>query len=376
MSSLPLTPAEAQADADLLAAMLAAQAVAEGTGRSGVGDDDSCSSGSSYPAEILPHSAPELAQMTALWARFKAWLDREGASSSLRLNTPATSHDFYLLQESLAQGDSSFELPASYAASLACHDGQDWESVTGVLGRWYLLDASAVFREWRDQKEMAECGLYSGAKYNDSRKAAAQAHPRINSDYWFNPRWIPIACSRGRNLGGDLICLDMDSPLASQRGQVIMYLTESAERFVLANSFQEWMERIVQDLERGVYRFDSGRGTFVAGQEPADAAAAGQGEAVASSSVAADPSASSAILAIAPPASLPFPTAASSRIGVEAFLYSGLECRDFFIANRTEELVYLQDNDFGLLAVEDDISAIGATGEAKADVKEQQHTYG
>ena len=341
------TDAEKQADADLIAAMEAAQMRASA-------EDESAVSGSSYPAAILPDSAPELQQMSGLWSRFQAWLDREGASSSLHLNTPATPHDFYLLQESLSEGDSLFELPASYAASLACHDGQDWESVTGILGRWYLLDASAVFREWRDQKEMMECGLYSGAKYNSSRKAAAAAHPRICSDYWFHPRWVPIACSRGRNLGGDLICIDMAPVLSAHRGQVIMYFTESAERFVIANSFGEWIERIVNDLERGVYRFDSGRGTYVAGQEPAAAAAAGESSASASS--AASKSASA----------LPLPASASSSIGVEAFLYSSLESRDHFIANRTEEMVFLQDNDFGLLAVGDDISAT-SNSEAKGE---------
>ena len=139
--------------------------------------------------------------------------------------------------------------------------------------------------------------------------------------------------------------------LAAHRGQVILYLTESAERFVLADSFARWMEKIVGHLELGVYKFDTARGTYVAGVHPDEKAASPESAASASAADASSSSAASAASSIVP---------STSRIGVEAFMFSALEARDFFIANRTEEMVFLSDNDFALLSVGDDISATGS----------------
>jgi len=132
-----------------------------------------------HPPQILPPHTPELAQLADLWSRFLRWVESQGASAALRMNTPTSAHDFFLLQSSLSQGDSTFELPIDLAASFAQHDGQCWSSVTGVLGRWYLLDAAAVFAEWRDQVDMVEMGLYSGSKYSKARKGE-----RANSYGW------------------------------------------------------------------------------------------------------------------------------------------------------------------------------------------------
>jgi hypothetical protein len=149
---------------------------------------------------------------------------------------------------------------------------------------------------------------------------------------------LPIACSGGRGLGGDLICVDLVPHRALHRGQVILYRPESAERFVLADSMADWLTAVVKHLEQGVYRFDTARATYVAGKEPENKQA---GDAALPAGAAAAAASSSSRPAL--------PTSASPTIGVHAFLYSSLECRDFFIQNRTEELVFLSDNDFGLL---------------------------
>lgn len=177
--------------------------------------------------------------------------------------------------------------------------------------------------------------------------AALPRHPRIDTSYWFNPRWLPIACSRGVNLGGDLICIDLAPTLSRYKGQVILYQSESAERLLLADSLDQWLERIVDDLSAGVYRFDRDRKTYVAGRVRADDEDGLRKQAAEDEAKAATGAASSS----SHPSS-----AASSVIGVEAFLYSALERRDFFIQNRTEELVFLPDNEFGLLAVSDDMT--------------------
>lgn len=309
----------------------------------------------SYPSSYISHDSATYQHVRTLWTRFQAWIAREGASAHLVLaSEPTPAEKLFAIQEELALGDPDFSLPEDLLASFACHDGQDcFASSTGVLGRWYLLDSQTMYTEWRDQREMMEMGLYAGKKYTDARKAQPK-HARINTEWWFNPRWIPIACSRGANLGGDLICVDLDPLLHSHSGQVILYFTESAERFVLANSLGEWLDKCVGDCERGVYRFDGERKTYVAGKLPPGEGVSGGEEKeeeikmAATSTSSASTSAASA--ASASTAAAPLPTAASATIGVEAFMFSSLESRDHFIRNQTEALVYLPDNDFGLLS--------------------------
>jgi hypothetical protein len=186
---------------------------------------------------------------------------------------------------------------------------------------------------------------HSGPLCSDDRYSAFGSHARIDTNSWFNRGWLPIACSGGRGLGGDLICVDLVPHRALHRGQVILYRPESAERFVLADSMADWLTAVVTHLEQGVYRFDTARATYVAGKEPENKQADGAANGAAGS----DGAAAGAAAAASSSSRSALPTSASPTIGVHAFLYSSLECRDFFIQNRTEELVFLSDNDFGLL---------------------------
>lgn len=128
-----------------------------------------------YPSSYIDTDSDVYKQVRDLWQRFGAWIDREGASSQLVLNTtPAPAAKLFAIQEELAQSDDLFDdlftLPSDVLASFACHDGQAWSSTTGVLGRWYLLDCQTMFTEWRDQRDMMEMGLYSANKYTQARK--------------------------------------------------------------------------------------------------------------------------------------------------------------------------------------------------------------
>ncbi len=106
----------------------------------------------------------------------------------------------------------------------------------------------------------------------------------------------------------------------------------------------EWMQKIVADLEAGIYRFDVARGTYVAGAEQPATADGSDASSTSSSNVSAAAAAAAASSGGVLPSS-----SASSTIGVHAFMYSALESRDFFIKDRTEELIFLPDNDFALL---------------------------
>lgn len=132
-----------------------------------------------YPSSYISHSSPSFIHMRALWDRFNAWIIKSAASDSLSLHSsPASSSAVFSSLASFGAGCGlsdeecdSFTLPDDVLASLACHDGQDqWASSTGIIGRWYWLGIEGMWREWRDQKEMMEMGLYDGKKYQQARK--------------------------------------------------------------------------------------------------------------------------------------------------------------------------------------------------------------
>jgi len=159
---------QAALESELAALQLRERELAEAAAAQSPGEAEE-----SFPRHILPPSTPELAQMSALWARFAAWVNAEGASDALKLNPPTSVRDFFTLQRSIAPeglSEGEFELPVDVAASFAAHDGQDWSSVTGLMGRFYLLDAAAAYGEWRDQVDMVEMGLYSDPKYQRAKK--------------------------------------------------------------------------------------------------------------------------------------------------------------------------------------------------------------
>ncbi len=164
---------QSQLEAELAALQLREQQLAEATAMQSPDEAET----ESFPPYILPPRTPELEQMSALWARFAKWINAEGAGDALRLNPPASVRDFFTLQRSIAPDGSlpgEFELPADVAASFAAHDGQAWGSVTGIIGRFYLLDAAAAYAEWRDQVDMMEMGLYAGGKYAKARKGQSK----------------------------------------------------------------------------------------------------------------------------------------------------------------------------------------------------------
>jgi len=383
----------------------------DGDATSNDNDDTTAISYSPTPIQPTPDTSALFTHMRSLWSRFESWLSSQRALDTMQLNAPASAEDVEELRSELDAAQKSrdedaerVELPAELVASLAVHDGQRWESDCGVIGRWFLLDAAHMFSEWRDQKEMMEMGLYDQKKYRDAMKALP-SHPCIRSDAWFRPLWLPLASSRGPSLGGDLICMDLDPlPEACARpghptpnvGQVFIYFAESGERVLLARSLAEWMEKIVAHLEAGVYRFDTNRKTYVAGVEPnneQEEKEEKQNEkqegnlsnqrVLSNSTTTAVPStsstsssSSSSSAASTSSSSISYPSSSSTRIGVEAFMYSSLERRNLFIRNGTEGLVYLPENDFELLHVGEELSVVGGAGRRGGDQSTNKNDIG
>ena len=73
---------------------------------------------------------------------------------------------------------------------------------------------------------------------------------------WWHPGWIPFIT----NDAGDYFCLDTD-PIEPQRtGQIILFLREHPERYLIATSLDDWLALISQTLFAGFFAYDPERG--------------------------------------------------------------------------------------------------------------------
>ncbi len=182
-----------------------------------------------------------------LWQRWQAWLACHAPDLAEELREPAAADDVAAAEEGLG-----LTFPEDFKASLAVHDGAG--EISGVAGNWDLMELELVIKECRAMREMVADGTFGSA--------AADPHPAIKDDWW-NPQWLPIVSSGS----GHFLCLDLDPGDQGRPGQVVLFLHDDARRFVLAGSFREWLQRIVEGLEAGLYTWSEDDEEFADGAE-------------------------------------------------------------------------------------------------------------
>jgi cell wall assembly regulator SMI1 len=130
----------------------------------------------------------------------------------------------------------SFDFKASYRI----HDGQVF-NVLNFFDGWEFLCLDRIVGDWDSWKELLDEGEFEDIQ-SDSDGA-------IKTDYWWNPKWIPITS----NGAGDNECLDLDPDESGTLGQVIIMVHDDSFRPLITNSFRAWLDKFANDLEAGVY---------------------------------------------------------------------------------------------------------------------------
>jgi cell wall assembly regulator SMI1 len=138
----------------------------------------------------------------------------------------------------------SLALPEDLWTYLQEANGEKWNS-WGMIGNWRLLEIKYILDEWSLMRRLAENGSF------DANAGQADVLPTIKN-YWWNPNWLPIVTSGS----GHFFCLDTDPGETGHPGQVILFLHDDPERFLVAESLSQWFEEIAKDLQRGLYTFD------------------------------------------------------------------------------------------------------------------------
>ena len=121
-------------------------------------------------------------------------------------------------------------------------DGEGHKSA-GAIGNWRLMPIAEIKAAWGWLTQLAEKGAFSEQKPTSS--------PYIRH-VWWHPTWIPIVSSDT----GDYFCIDTNPAESSRKGQMLLFLQNQPVRYLIAGSLPAWFERIVQDLETGIYNYD------------------------------------------------------------------------------------------------------------------------
>lgn len=137
---------------------------------------------------------------------------------------------------------SGLVLPEDLQRALLMADGETRKSA-GIIGNWRIMSISEIQAAWGWLTQLAEKGAFEGRTPKPS--------PYIQN-VWWHAGWIPIVSSDT----GDYFCVDTDPAESSRQGQVLLFLQNQPVRYLIGGSITTWFERIVQDLEAGIYDYD------------------------------------------------------------------------------------------------------------------------
>ncbi len=137
---------------------------------------------------------------------------------------------------------SGLDMPDDLRQTLLMIDGEGHSSV-GAIGNWRIMSISEIQAAWGWLTQLAEKGAFEGRTPKPS--------PYIQN-VWWHAGWIPIVSSDT----GDYFCIDTDPSEPSRQGQVLLFLQNQPVRYLIGGSITTWFERIVQDLEAGIYDYD------------------------------------------------------------------------------------------------------------------------
>jgi len=166
------------------------------------------------------------------WTRIEDWLKANAPNALAAIDEPASDEQIRAAEIAM-----NVSLPDEVRNSYRRHDGQSERGGT-IAPPWALLSLEYVVSKWRKQNQLLEAGDFDGADAN--------AIGPVRADWW-NPKWIPFASDGA----GSLQCIDLDPSPGGKVGQVIVYLHDHEDRECVAGSLEDWLNKLVGDLQSG-----------------------------------------------------------------------------------------------------------------------------
>lgn len=179
--------------------------------------------------------------MKSLWGRIETWFLANTPPGRYILSQGASESQIRSTEQVIG-----VELPLDVRESYRLHNGSDSSWVL-IVGPFLSLEEMAM--RWQSWHVGLENGYFEGPDFVNEPASG------IKPD-WFNNKWLPVS----DNQNGDYIYIDLDPAQGGHVGQVIEFTRDEGATRIIADSFRSWIEKIVCELETGVYRYDDSDG--------------------------------------------------------------------------------------------------------------------
>lgn len=186
--------------------------------------------------------------MEEVWRRIQLEFDKKYPIMNSTLNTGVSESDFFELEKIIGN-----PLPNEFKEFYRVHNGQQQTHLTLFDGD-LLLDTNRIIQEWQnwhailpeiEQQVLNEFGS----------RIESSPEKGIKKDWW-NRNWIPFTS----NGCGDSFCIDLDPDAEGKYGQIIRMWHDDALRELVAESFKDWIEKYILDLQDNKYEFSDSLG--------------------------------------------------------------------------------------------------------------------
>jgi cell wall assembly regulator SMI1 len=160
--------------------------------------------------------------METVIARLNTWLKSNRAAYDAQLLAGATAEEIRQLEQVL-----NLSLPESFKALYRWHNGQPGSSYDVFHDNKMLLSLKEIEETWVMLKELLESGEFG-------------------IENWWRLGWVPFLYDGA----GNHLCLDLEGTFTGQKGQLIEFWHDDADRNILYPDFDHYLETVVECLEQ------------------------------------------------------------------------------------------------------------------------------
>lgn len=146
------------------------------------------------------------------------------------------------------------QFPDDFKAFYKIHNGESTHS-NGIMKGEEFLSMERILEEWNVWKDLLESNSFID---DDDDDFVGDPDSGIK-DNWWNINWVPFTYDGN----GNSICIDLDPSDEGKYGQIIRVWHDDPLRELLADSFTEWIQDYVSQLENNEFTYSEDFGVLV-----------------------------------------------------------------------------------------------------------------
>ena len=181
------------------------------------------------------------------WLWFEHWLTENAPEVISDLNEGCS-----LTQLEEVENETGLKLPQSFKDFYLIHNGQKDEDYFGLFYGVSLLPLNKIIEEMRVWNGIIDDYGEDGMRENFDDFQMSFMPDKVKAKY-ANKKWLPFAIIWDSNYLG----LDFDPAINGTVGQIINFGREEEQKTVLANSFEEFIDWYIQELERNNFLIET-----------------------------------------------------------------------------------------------------------------------